>query len=311
MFPQYELKQIPPDHLLYSGDYKVKRSFRMWGIFNGIRLLALHTIDDLPLPWQTNSYATETDTFNLAANIVLFVNDRTYGRARGTSPWPAETPFTPLRIAKVARVKYNGNFDPEPLAWERFRLLMGQNWQTRLTVSPPLTLAELKPDDWRVAALTGTGELNLSEDEKQALKQYVLSGGTLILDAAGGSEKFADSAGKLLAELFGAEALGRLPESSPVYRLSGFEIESVQYRRAARALVGTLKTPRLLAVTVDGRPAVFFSKDDLTAGLAGYPCYTCVGYAPDSAAELMRNLVLYGIRIDKDVAGGAGSAGAK
>jgi hypothetical protein len=268
-------------------------------------VLAFHAPTDLVRQWQTNAHLTSAWAFELPTNICLYVNDREFGRARGTSPWPAETPFTPLRIAKVARVKYNGNFDPEPLAWERFRLLMGRNWQTRLTVSPPLTLTELKADDWRVAALTGTGELNLSEAEKQGLQQYVRSGGTLILDAAGGSEKFADSAGKLLAELFGAEALGRLPESSPVYRLAGFEIESVQYRRAARALVGTLKTPRLLAVTVEGRPAVFFSKDDLTAGLAGYPCYTCIGYSPDSAVQLMRNLVLYGIRIDKDVAGGA------
>ena len=91
----------------------------------------------------------------------------------------------------------------------------------------------------------------------------------------------------------------------PVYRLAGFEIESVQYRRAARALLGKVRYPRLLAVTVKGRPVVLFSKDDLTAGLVGYPCYTCVGYSPDSAVALMRNLVLYGIRIDKDASGPA------
>ena len=300
LFPEYELKLLPEDHPIYGVHFKLRRPRRLWGISNGVRLLSLHTTDDLALPWQTNSYATASDAFQLAANVFLFVSDRGYGRPRGTSPWPKKAAFVPLRVARVARIRHNGNWNPEPLAWERFRLLMGRKWQTKLIVSEPMTLQQLKVADYRVAAMTGTTELALTDAEKEALKGYVASGGTLIVDAAGGAEKFADSATRLLVELFGEESLGRLLRRSPVYRLAGFEIESVQYRRAARALLGKLRYPRLLAVTVKGRPVVLFSKDDLTAGLVGYPCYTCVGYSPDSAVALMRNLVLYGIRIDKD-----------
>ena len=305
LFPEYELQQLSRDHPIYTAQFRVGRTFRLWGISNGVRVLALHADTDLPLPWQINSYATNANAFRLAANICLFVNDRGYGRPRGTSPWPKKIPFVPLRVAKVARIKHNGNWNPEPLAWERFRLLMGQKWQTKLVVSEPMTPGRLSVGDYRVAAMTGTAELALTAEEKQALKSYVQSGGTLIMDAAGGSEAFARSAVKVMDELFGEGSLGRLRERSPVYRLPGFELDSVGYRRAARALLGDTKAPRILAVMLDGRPAVLLSREDLTAGLVGYPCYTCIGYSPDSAAELMRNMVLYGIRIDKMLAGQA------
>jgi hypothetical protein len=45
---------------------------------------------------------------------------------------------------------------------------------------------------------------------------------------------------------------------------------------------------------VNGRAAVIFSADDLTFGLLGAQCPTCIGYYPDTAVQLMRNIVLYG-----------------
>ena len=39
---------------------------------------------------------------------------------------------------------------------------------------------------------------------------------------------------------------------------------------------------------------MFLSKEGLTGAMVGYPSYTAVSYAPDSAVELMRNIVLYG-----------------
>jgi len=302
MFPEYKLKPLPPDHPIYRLHYQIKQDVKVWGLSNGVRILAFHANGDLPLAWQTNSHLTRADAFELAANVFLFVSDREYGRARGTSPWPSKMAFVPLRAAKVARVKYNGNWNPEPLAWERFRMLMGQKWQTNLNVGEPMTLEQLTVEEYRVAAMTGTSALSLTDGEKRALKQYVESGGTLIMDAAGGSGAFVESAAGVLEELFGQESLKRLPRSSPLYQLAGFEINSVRYRRAARVRFGSMRAPRIDAVVLNGRPAVLLSKDDLTAGLVGYPCYTCVGYSPESAAELMRNMVLTGVRVQKRLA---------
>ncbi|KPK80778.1 MAG: hypothetical protein AMJ81_11330, partial [Phycisphaerae bacterium SM23_33] len=307
LFPDYELKRLDENHPIYTAHFKVGRRTPLWAISNGVRLLALHTTEDLPLPWQTNAYVTGEDAFELAFNIVYFATDRASPRHRGTSTWPPDSPIVPLRLARVARIQHNGNWDPEPLAWTRFGMLMGQKWQTKL-VCETVTPGKLDVNEHRVAHMTGTNALSLSAPEKQALKAYVASGGTLIIDAAGGSEAFGSSAVALLNGLFGEGALHHVPNMSPVYRLPGMEVEKVNYRRAARELLIDAKYPRIMGVTLDGRVAVFLSREDLTSGLAGYPCFSCVGYAPGtveqpgSAIELMRNMVLYGNQVQKGAA---------
>ncbi len=294
LFPNYELKQLGQDHLIFRAQFKIHRRLKLWGISNGIRLLALHTTEDLPLPWQRNAYVTSLSEFQLGANIAFFVNDRKFGRPRGTSHWPEKKSFVPLRAVRVTRVKHSGNWEPEPLAWERFKLLMGQKWQTNVILGGPVTLEDLDAGQWPIAAMTGTGALTLSKGEKAALKAYVQGGGTVVMDAAGGSKAFASSAVELLEELFGADSFSRVPSSAKVYGLAGMKVESVAYRRAARSRTDGSNRPRLWGVLLGGRTAVFLSKEGLTGAMVGYPSYTAVSYRPDSAVELMRNIVLYG-----------------
>jgi hypothetical protein len=66
----------------------------------------------------------------------------------------------------------------------------------------------------------------------------------------------------------------------------------VRYRRRTRALLGRRAEPSLRAVMIDNRPAVYFSREDITCGLVGYPSYTVHGYAPQTAFELLRNITL-------------------
>ena len=48
----------------------------------------------------------------------------------------------------------------------------------------------------------------------------------------------------------------------------------------------------MTAVTVNGRIVAIASAEDLTAGLVGYNIDGVAGYAPGSAYELMRNILL-------------------
>ena len=290
MFPQYELTLLKGEHPVYTVRFQLKRPTKIWTVSNGVRVLAFHTTTDLLLAWQTNKHITAAEKFRLAGNISFYANERSRGRPRGASLWPAARPFPPLRAVRVARVKYAGNWDPEPLAWRRFALLMGQKHKTNVTISP-VTCAELDPKKWPVAAVTGTGRLGLDRVETNALKAYVEGGGTLIIDAAGGSKSFTDSARALLAELWGADALRPVTGGEGVYNLPGMVIKSVKYRKA---IVGAGETSRIKCIDVGKRIGVFFSREDLTVGLLGSPVYGCVGYTPKTALALMRNMVLYG-----------------
>ena len=126
-----------------------------------------------------------------------------------------------------------------------------------------------------------------------------MHGGTLVIDAAGGSGEFADSAEAELHSLFSDSATKGLADpldiESPVYLLPGAKIDNVTYRDYYKAkVVGKLKTPRLFGIERGGRIAVFYSREDLTAGMVGEPVDGIAGYSPESATALMRNIVLYG-----------------
>ena len=43
----------------------------------------------------------------------------------------------------------------------------------------------------------------------------------------------------------------------------------------------------------NGRPVVFYSREDLTAGMVGEPVDGVMGYTPETATEIARNVVLH------------------
>ena len=69
------------------------------------------------------------------------------------------------------------------------------------------------------------------------------------------------------------------------------KIGKVHFRRKTKKTIRAT-APQLHAVTVEGRPAVILSPLDLTGGLLGTESYTMHGYMPDSAYELLRNIVV-------------------
>lgn len=292
MFPKYELARLDNNHPIYGIHFKINRRGLM-GISNGVRLLAIHSPAEVSLAWQINAYATNKDIFGLGANIYFYVTDKGSLRNRGVSPWPNAKTFTPTDTLKVALVRYVGNYHPEPLAWERFSILMGNRHSIAVNVSVPMAITDLDASKQPAAAMTGTAAFTLTDEEHNALRKYIEAGGTLIVDASGGSKAFTDAAEKTFAKILPEGKLSQIPSSHAVYTSSGPVIEKVSYRKAVRSSVAASRKPRLQGVLYKDRLAIIFSRDDLTASLVGYPCWGLAGYEPDSAFELMRNILLY------------------
>ena len=81
-----------------------------------------------------------------------------------------------------------------------------------------------------------------------------------------------------------------LPADHAIYQ----PIKEFTYREYAKVRLGQLKTPRLRTIDVNGRAAVFFSAEDLSAGLVGHGVDGITGYTPATATAIMTNLVLQG-----------------
>jgi len=298
LFPGLPLKPIDPAHPVFSANAPLRRPMKLLGVSNGVRLLAIHSAGDLSKPWQANAVDTHRDAFQLAANIQFHATDSASLRRRARRHeqlWPAVPARRPRRRVAVAVLRHEGNWNPEPMARRRLALMMARDWDTELRFSAPMRPAELPPGTFPVALITGTEAFTLTPADTRALRAFARAGGLLVADAAGGKGRFHDAARNQLLTLLddAYPQVTKVPADSPIYTLPGLGIDRVAFRRAAVRVYGAVRTPQLTQVAVGGRPAIIYSRDDITAGLVGYNGHNIRGYVPDSALALMRNLILY------------------
>jgi hypothetical protein len=215
--------------------------------------------------------------------------------ATGPATRPVITLPADSRFMTIGRLRVGGNWDPEPGAWPRMVTLLANNFHlfvdTQTVDADAKQLAGLKLVHW-----TGTTAVQLSPQQRQAIAGYLKHGGTLLVDAAGGSREFADSAQAELSaalELDGKELGVILPADDQLYRLRDGRITRFRYRRFATGrLMGKLDAPRLRGFDYSGRTVLFFSREDLTAGCVGQNVDGIVGYSPQTATAIVRNIVL-------------------
>ena len=307
LFPKYPLKPCPDGHPLLSARFRrLPTRVRFFTIDNGVRPLVVHTDEDLSLHWQLNHRTTKKWAFEAATNVFMYVTDKaTSLRRRGTTTWPDRPVFTPQMTVRMARLRYRGNDDPEPLAYERFARLMGHRRKTKVEIVGPIAIPELSAAATKLAVLVGTASFSLTDAEVAALAKFIRDGGTLFFDAAGGDpggedpRGFVKSVEALAPRLFPQERLGLLASSSALYRMKGMQIEKVRWRRATMRKLAGIRRPLLRAVMVDERPAVILSREDISGALLGCGAYSAYGYHPGTmrnpgpAFRLMRNIILY------------------
>lgn len=302
LFPSYTFRELPPTHPLMSGEQfaatKWGRKARLTGLSNGVRELMLLPQLDAGRAFQGNNHGTRSEAYQLMDDIALYSVDKNGFGFRQKNPLPQPSTTAPAGApVTLARLQYDGNWDPEPYGWQRLSILLHNQAGIALTVTP-VKLGEGKLSQYKLAHLTGTAAFSLSPAQRQELKQFIDAGGTLIVDAAGGSGPFSGSAEREIQAIFGdaaAKSLSRpLPADAPLYNMAGMKIDNVAYRPFARkSVVGNLKQPRIRAIQQGTHIACFYSPDDLSEGLVGQPVDGVIGYTPEVATSIMRNIVAF------------------
>ena len=204
---------------------------------------------------------THEDLYQLGQDIFLYAIDKENLLDRGqTYIVRADGRLKAPTRSSVARLMAGDNPDPEPGGWPRLAAVMHNQDGVRLDVQD-VKLGEGKlvhekaeakgqgkgeekgeegggSQGFQVAHLTGTTKFNLREEQRAELKDFVHKGGTLVVDAAGGSSDFAASAekragGDLRRRTRKAPAPSSRPRA-PVYQVPGAKIEAVRYRPFVR-----------------------------------------------------------------------------
>ena len=307
-----EFRELPADHPIYTAQQYPARNWRnkpiILGLSNGCReLMILYPTADPGRFWQTQTFAGPNGEplAQSMANIFLYSVSKQNLRYKGDIHIVRkDTNKSAARTVSVARLQYAGNWDPEPGGWRRLSAIMHNDHSTDLKVET-VRLGDGKlSGNYKLAHLTGTTKITLSPAAREEIRKFVEGGGTVLFEAAGGSADFALAAEAELREIFGRETpLGILPLSHPLYSAAN-KITAVEYRPAAKRLLGNLRTPRLRGSGFKGRTAIFLSGEDLSVGLVGNGVDGVVGYNPVAvkssdgtmragASEIMTNLILY------------------
>ncbi|HEX8912837.1 MAG TPA: DUF4159 domain-containing protein, partial [Humisphaera sp.] len=296
LFPAYEFRELPPDHPLYTtalprSKWKNKNP-GVLGLSNGVReLMVLLPTADPARTWQSRVVGGREDFWAIGGAIFLYVSEGKDLAFRGQNHLVARNPkVTAGRSLTVQRIEHPGNWNPEPGGWDRIAAVVHNEQGIDLKVTS-VKLGEGKLTGKGLAHITGTAKFQFTPDKRDELKKFVEGGGTLLVDAAGGSAQFADGMEAELKAIFGGDGPALLPPEHPLFR-DGDEPIAIRYRPAAmKYITGSLKAPRVRAILIEGRPAVIFSREDLSAGIVGNSVEGVIGYEQGTATDLVANVV--------------------
>jgi hypothetical protein len=205
-----------------------------------------------------------------------------------------------VQAVPVARLKYAGAWDPEPLAWPRFARVFGRRTGYAIQ-GRAVSITDLSIETAPIAHLTGAFGYTFTERETDGLRRYVESGGVLLIDSCGGGAFTQSAQDELLLRAFPGSAADLVQPTHPLLSPTS---EGMQ----------DLAKPRLRPFTVDvlgphagafrsirwGAGHVIFTPLDLTSGLLGTQTWGILGYDPAYAQDFMQNLILWTLDGQKD-----------
>ncbi|HEV2294958.1 MAG TPA: DUF4159 domain-containing protein [Tepidisphaeraceae bacterium] len=294
MFPGYEFRELPADHPIYTEQQFLRERWKtkpsILGLSNGVReLMLIIPQADPAKSWQAGIVGGREELWQLASNIILYAVDKRGLRNRGeTHLVTRDDKQKRTKTISLARLEYAGNWDPEPGGWRRMADVMHNDGvELQVSFSKATELGDAK-----IVHITGTKPLTLDSAGQVALKRAMDTGGTIVIDAGGGSSEFAASVEKLLP-LLATEPLKPIPPDHELYSAGGEKLADVKYRDYAARVVGAAKDPRLQGVERNGRWVILYSREDLSAGLVGQSVDGIIGYTPDSATALMKRILHY------------------
>ncbi|MEO6436874.1 MAG: DUF4159 domain-containing protein [Tepidisphaeraceae bacterium] len=293
IFPEYPLEDLPTDHALYTLNYTVKLPRpRLQGLSNGSRLLLVHSPTDISIAWQTRAVVSRKEMFEVGINLYLYATGKQRFRNRLDTTLIPEPGNTPAHVVNMARLKHTGGWNPEPVAWPR--LARKLQWETGVRVNiTSVTPNELDPQKFRLAHLTGTAAYEPTAAELAGMKTFVEGGGTLFVEACGGSGAFADAENSWLPQFLAGAKLQTLPPGDPLLKKSVDGTATVPAQAVRLYALEQLRSDggRIKSARV-GRGRVIFSALDLSSGLLGTCTWGVLGYLPEYSEAVVRNLVL-------------------
>jgi len=151
LYPGRGLEAVADFHPFYSLHTELRPSVQMRMVHNGVRPLVVAFTRDIGRGLQTNDLKRHGDSFIALSNIYLYAVGTEPGRTRLQTNYVAPPVHWPTEKIAVARIRYDGDYDPEPGALAQLRAVVARGQGIDLVVR---TVTADKLSDEHVAFLT-------------------------------------------------------------------------------------------------------------------------------------------------------------
>ena len=148
----------------------------------------------------------------------------------------------------------------------------------------------------------GRSAFKWSEEDREALREYLTDYGFLFADAICSSPAFVEAFRKEMKEIFPEYRLETIPATDPMWssQSGGYDLSQVKMHQPSRDAPGGvrhLETPPLIeGIKYEGRWIVVFSPNDLSCAMENGAETQCRGYDKDDAARLGVNIILSALK---------------
>ncbi len=293
LFPHLRFEKLDEDHPVYSMVYPIEHKPDLYGVSNGSRLLWVHSPADIASRWDSKRRRQNPEMLRLGVNIAIYASGRRELRYRLETPFIAEPESPPIGEMPIARLRYDGNWNPEPGAWPRMGRWMHHDTSISLPVLD-LPIPQLREETAPVAHLTGTSAWSPTDEEIEAIRNFVHAGGVLLVDPSGGGEAFSKSIHEsLLARAFPNAALMDMDETHPLLNASTNGQTDVRTAKVRSEAAIHLRRPPVIRIMQPGKGYVIVMEIDLASGFLGTRTSGIIGYTSDYSMALARNLLLW------------------
>jgi len=318
ILPESPLYRLRPDHPVFHSFYDVgKVTYRERMIKDGVVTDPLPWLEgadidnrtaifisrwDFSLGWESNPRDSwgysDADARKLGGNIVSYVTAmRDAGRSAGKSVELVDSDKANAGKFRVAQIRHNGVWRTRPAAFPM--LLKAFHEATGTPVSFELKeVALTDPAIYEIPFLylTGTTDFSLNEDERAALRRFLMNGGVLFAEAGDGRDSFDVAFRQEMQKVLPGHEFVALSGSDDLLNQPA-KIQGMSVRPALAAREGNraeLPT-ELLGIDLKGTHAVIYCPHDLSAGWERASAPYALGYQPKDATALGVNVLYYGV----------------
>ncbi|WP_432797594.1 DUF4159 domain-containing protein [Poriferisphaera sp. WC338] len=298
MFPRAKWQEMSDDHpaltLLYEIDLPESRKGKV--LSNGVRDLAIVLPDDWGMVMQRDKQATKKyDARDAMLNLYASVTDHGRQMNRMATLLEGKKAGVARDEMLIVRARYDGQWWHEPNSFHAVANMVFNRAEVEL-LGANLSIREIDVKREPMVRLTGKDAATLKDDELGAIEDYVLSGGTVLVETIGGRGRFSIELMKQLSLYLGRE-VRPVDDDSPLVNgaglVGGFDRRKCGYRQFTILQVGPQQSARLSAIYLGNRPAIIFSHEDLTLAEMGVLHWGISGYDVQTSRELLYNIIMY------------------